>query len=80
MTEILVGDKPLKSYIFAALMHEEPRIKARGKHIKKAIDAALILERSFGYTITDWKLASEAMELPEGEKYVSAVDIHLRRR
>ena len=79
-SEILVGDKPLKSYVMAALLHEGAIIRARGRHIKKAIDAALILERAWGYAIEDVKLSSESVSIPDvGEKYVSSVDIVVRR-
>ena len=85
--EILVGKKPLMSYVLAVVTQfsdgaNEIIIKARGKTISKAVDVAQIVKNKFAKDaqIGPVKIGTEEVEAKEGGKInVSTIEIPITR-
>lgn len=77
--DIKVGSKPLMNYIFSIAKNPSVVIKARGENIKKAVNVALIAQRECEYTITSVEIYDSKFETEVGEKYISNIDITLKR-
>ena len=61
---------------------EEVRVRARGKHISKAVDAVEMLRRIFlkSVTVDDVSVGTETLQnYSGGESRVSTIDIRLMR-
>jgi len=83
---ILVGQKPTPNYVLAAVMQfsqgsNKVVLKARGRAISKAVDAAEIVKRFLQgqVKITDVKIDSEKLGEPGKERTVSTIEIVLER-
>ncbi len=86
--EILVGSKPVMSYVLAAITllnsgHNKIIIKARGAKISRAVDVALTLKNRF---IKDAKMSIEASTEqlpsktnPQQMRNVSVITISLEK-
>ncbi|HDI06711.1 MAG TPA: DNA-binding protein Alba [Candidatus Aenigmarchaeota archaeon] len=85
--EILVGKKPLMSYVLAVITQlsesdGEVVIKARGKTISKAVDIAQIVKNKFAKEakIGEVKIGTEELEAKEGGKInVSTIEIPVKK-
>jgi DNA-binding protein len=83
---VLVGQKPLMSYVLAIVTQlsnsGEVTIKARGKVISKAVDVCQISKNKFAkdVKIDDVKLGTDEVEAKEGGKInVSTIEIHMKK-
>lgn len=83
---VLVGQKPLMSYVLAIVTQlsnsGEVTIKARGKVISKAVDVCQIAKNKFAkdVKIDDVKLGTDEVEAREGGKInVSSIEIHMKK-
>lgn len=86
--EILVGNKPIMSYVLAALTHinngeTSVVIKARGAKISKAVDVSQILKSKF---LKDAKISVEigteqlpSKQNPQQTRNVSFISIKLEK-
>ncbi|MCK4258092.1 MAG: hypothetical protein KAX49_03890 [Halanaerobiales bacterium] len=78
--DVFIGKKNLDTYIRALEQENEVSVLARGVHIKKAVDVALISTRLGGYEITETLLYDEEMQSEENTNfYVSAIKITLNK-
>lgn len=85
--EILVGKKPLMSYVLAVVTQfsdgaTDIVIKARGKTISKAVDVAQIVKNKFAKDakIGPIKIDTEEVEAKEGGKInVSTIEIPIKK-
>ncbi|HEY9399056.1 MAG TPA: DNA-binding protein [Nitrososphaeraceae archaeon] len=85
--EILIGKKPLMTYVTAALVQlaNEPTvlIKARGRSITHAVDVAQIIVKrmnNIGYKIGPVKIGSEILQSEDGkERNVSTIEVQISR-
>ncbi|MFT4250622.1 MAG: DNA/RNA-binding protein AlbA [Candidatus Woesearchaeota archaeon] len=87
---IYVGEKPFMNYVAAIIMQfttqEQPtvRIKARGKHISRAVDVSEVAIKDFlegEANIQEMTSTSEQVRNREGKQVrVSTVDITLARQ
>lgn len=85
--EILIGKKPLMTYVTATLVQlaNEPRVlvKARGRSITRAVDVAQIIVKrmgNIGYKIGRVKIDSEILQSEDGkERNVSTIEIEISR-
>lgn len=83
--EILIGKKPLMTYVTATLVQlaNEPTvlIKARGKSITRAVDVAQIIVKrmhNMGYKIGYVKLGSQMIQSEDGkERNVSTIEVQI---
>ena len=71
--EILIGKKPLMTYVTATLVQlaNEPTVlvKARGKSITRAVDVAQIIVKrmdNMGYKIGHVKIGTQKMQSADG--------------
>jgi len=86
--EILVGKKPLMSYVLAAITQfssgkDEVRIKARGKAISRAVDISQIVINKFvkDAEVSEVKLGTDEVEGKDGNKMnVSTIEIVLKKK
>ncbi|RLE90765.1 MAG: DNA-binding protein Alba [Thermoprotei archaeon] len=83
---ILVGQKPTPNYVLAAVMQfsqgsDQVVLRARGRAISKAVDAAEIVRRFLEgkVEIADVKIGSEKVGEPGKERTVSTIEIVLKR-
>ena len=84
---ILVGQKPVANYVLAAVTQftmgsKRVILKARGRSISKAVDAAEIVRSRFlpnQVDITSVKIGSEKVGEPGKERVVSTIEIVLER-
>ncbi len=83
---VLVGQKPLMSYVLAIVTQlsnsGEVTVKARGKVISKAVDVCQIAKNKFAkdVKIDDVKLGTDEVEAKEGGKInVSTIEIHMKK-
>ncbi|MBN2095420.1 MAG: DNA-binding protein Alba [Candidatus Aenigmarchaeota archaeon] len=83
---VLVGQKPLMSYVLAIVTQlsnsGEVTIKARGKVISKAVDVAQIAKNKFAkdVKIGEIKIGTDEVEAKEGGKInVSTIEIPLKK-
>jgi len=84
---ILVGQKPVMNYVLAAVIQfnqgaQRVILKARGRSISKAVDAAEIVRSRFlpnQVDITSVKIGSEKVGEPGKERVVSTIEIVLER-
>jgi len=83
---ILVGQKPTPNYVLAAVMQfsqgsKRVILKARGRAISKAVDAAEIVKRFLEgkVQVTSVKIDSEKLGEPGKERTVSTIEIVLER-
>ena len=85
--EILIGKKPLMTYVTATLVQlaNEPTvlIKARGKSITRAVDVAQIIVKrmdNMGYKIGHVKIGSQMIQSEDGkERNVSTIEVQISR-
>lgn len=85
--EILVGKKPLMSYVLAVITQlseggSEVLIKARGKTISNAVDIAQIVKNKFAKDakIGQVKIGTEELDAKEGGKInVSTIEIPIKK-
>lgn len=85
--EILIGKKPLMTYVTAALVQlaNEPTvlIKARGRSITHAVDVAQIIVKrmnNIGYKIGPVKIGSQILQSEDGrERNVSTIEVQISR-
>ena len=85
--EILIGKKPLMTYVTATLVQlaNEPTvlIKARGKSITRAVDVAQIIVKrmeNMGYKIAHVKIGTQVIQSDDGrERNVSTIEVHISR-
>ncbi|MGE5822849.1 MAG: DNA-binding protein [Nitrososphaerota archaeon] len=83
--EILIGKKPLMTYVTATLVQlaNEPTvlIKARGKSITRAVDVAQIIVKrmdNMGYKIGHVKIGSQLIQSEDGkERNVSTIEVQI---
>jgi len=83
---ILVGQKPVANYVLAAVTQftlgsRKVILKARGRAISKAVDAAEVIKRFMGekVKISNVNISSEKVGEPGKERLVSAIEIVLER-
>ena len=84
---ILIGKKPLMTYVTATLVQlaSEPTVvvKARGKSIVRAVDVAQIIANrmdDMGYKIGPVKIGSQTMQSDDGRKRnVSTIEVQISR-
>lgn len=85
--EILIGKKPLMTYVTATLVQlaNEPTvvIKARGRSITRAVDVAQIIVKrmgNIGYKIGSVKIGSETIQSEDGKvRNVSTIEVQVSR-
>jgi archaea-specific DNA-binding protein len=85
--EILIGKKPLMTYVTATLVQlaNEPTvvIKARGRSITCAVDVAQIIVKrmgNIGYKIGTVKIGSENIQSEDGKvRSVSSIEVQVSR-
>jgi len=85
--EILVGKKPLMSYVLAVITQfsngaDKVVIKARGKTISKAVDVAQIVKNKFAKEaeIGPIKIGTEEVDAKEGGKInISTIEIPISK-
>ena len=84
---ILVGQKPVMNYVLAAVIQfnqgaQRVILKARGRSISKAVDAAEIVRRFMEgkVDITSVKIGSEKVGEPGKERVVSTIEIVLEKK
>ena len=84
---ILVGQKPVANYVLAAVTQftlgsKRVILKARGRSISKAVDAAEVVRRFMEgkVDITSVKISSEKVGEPGKERMVSAIEIVLEKK
>ena len=83
--EILIGKKPLMTYVTATLVQlaNEPTVlvKARGKSITRAVDVAQIIVKrmdNMGYKIDYVKIGSQMIQSEDGkERNVSTIEVQI---
>jgi len=83
--DILIGKKPLMTYVTATLVQlaNEPTvlIKARGKSITRAVDVAQIIVKrmdNMGYKIGHVKIGSQLIQSEDGkERNVSTIEVQI---
>ena len=83
--EILIGKKPLMTYVTATLVQlaNEPTVlvKARGKSITRAVDVAQIIVKrmdNMGYKIGHVKIGSQLIQSEDGkERNVSTIEVQI---
>ena len=83
--EILIGKKPLMTYVTATLVQlaNEPTVlvKARGKSITRAVDVAQIIVKrmdNMGYKIGYVKIGSQLIQSDDGkERNVSTIEVQI---
>ena len=86
-SEILVGKKPLMSYVLAVVTQfsdgaTDVVVKARGKTISKAVDVVQIVKNKFAKDakIGPVKIGTEEVEAKEGGKInVSTIEIPISK-
>jgi DNA-binding protein len=84
---IYVGTKPAMSYVMAVITHfnspevKEASLKARGRAITTAVDAAEIVRRKFLKELKADKITigTEELQREDGTKNVSTIEIILKR-
>ncbi len=82
---VYVGSKPLMNYVTAILTsfggnNEEVIIKARGRSISIAVDAAEVTRNRFMTNLTSTvTIGTEKMEGERGTRNVSTIEITLRK-
>jgi len=83
---VLVGGKRTMSYVLATVMHfqrgaDRVVIKARGRAISKAVDAALIVISKFlpDIKISTVNISSEKITVGDRERIISTIEITLER-
>ena len=85
--EILIGKKPLMTYVTATLVQlaNEPTVlvKARGRSITRAVDVAQIIVKrmgNIGYKIGRVKIDSQIIQSEDGkERNVSTIEIEISK-
>ena len=84
---ILIGKKPLMTYVTATLVQlaSEPTVivKARGKSIVRAVDVAQIIAKrmnNMGYKIGSVKIGTQIIQSDDGpERNVSTIEVQITR-
>jgi len=81
---VYVGNKPPMSYVIAVVTEFEQGaknvvLKARGKAISRAVDAAEIVKNKFlpDASVTNISIGTEEIESDEGKRNVSSIEITL---
>jgi DNA-binding protein len=85
---VLVGNKPTMNYVLATVIQfnqgaDKVVIKARGRSISKAVDAAEIVKTRFlanQVEITDVKIGTEKVGEGEQARNVSTIEITLEKK
>ncbi len=83
---VYVGNKPVMNYVLAVVKEfsngaAEVTLKARGKSISRAVDAAEVARNRFltEAKIKDIKIGTEKMPSERGESNVSIIEIVMSR-
>ena len=83
---VFVGSKPVMNYVLAVVKEfsngaSEVTIKARGKSISRAVDAAEVAKNRFltEAKVKDIKIGTEKMSSERGESNVSIIEIVMSR-
>ncbi len=83
---VFVGNKPVSSYVLAAVTQftsgsKRVVLKARGRAISRAVDAAELVRRFLGGKVSYGaiKIGSEKVGEPGKERTVSTIEIELVR-
>jgi len=81
---IFVGNKPVSSYVLAAVTQfssgsKRVVLKARGRAISRAVDAAELVKRFLGGNVSygNIKIGSEKVGEPGKERTVSTIEIEI---
>lgn len=81
METVLIGEKPIDRYLLSVLIlkekHKEITIKARGKHIPKAIRVADAAVKKAGLTIFNTQIGVDTDEI-NPERKTPYIEIILR--
>ncbi|KPV65287.1 MAG: DNA/RNA-binding protein Alba [Candidatus Bathyarchaeota archaeon BA1] len=84
---VFIGAKPVMNYVVACVTLfnvgvKEITMKARGRAIIRAIDAAELLKRAFikDLEIKTIEIGTEEVTRPEGKRNLSTIEITLRRK
>ena len=80
---VIVGNKPVMNYVVACMTlfnagTPQVRLKARGRHISKAVDSVMMLRRVFlkDLVIEKVGIGTDTHETPEGkEASVSTIEV-----
>jgi len=79
---VYIGNKPVMNYVLAVVTQfnngaSEVTIKARGKAISRAVDAAEVSRNRFleGAKVKDIKIGTEKIATDRGESNVSTIEI-----
>jgi DNA-binding protein len=84
---ILIGKKPLMTYVTATLVQLASErtviIKARGKSIVRAVDVAQIIANrmdDMGYKVGSVKIGSQTMQSDDGRsRNISTIEVQISR-
>jgi len=84
---VIVGSKPIMNYVVACLTlfndgARDVLIRARGRHIAKAVDSVELLRRIFlkDANIEDIEIGTDVLTRDDGEKAnVSTIEIRLEK-
>lgn len=84
---VYIGNKPVMNYVLAIVTQfnggsRDVAIKARGKAISRAVDAAEVVRKKFltDVEVDDIQIGTEEIEDDEGEKTsISSIEIYLTR-
>jgi len=78
--EVKVGVKDILAYVYAVLRSPKCTLKARGTHVKKAIDVGLICERDYGYHIDKVRIYDSTFETEDGKiRHISNIDVSMNK-
>jgi len=85
---VLVGNKPTMNYVLATVIQfnqgaDKVTIKARGRAISKAVDAAQIVQLRFlqgQVEVKDIKIGTDRVGEPGQERNVSTIEIVLAKK
>jgi DNA-binding protein len=83
---VFIGVKPVMNYVLAVITQfnegfNEVVLKARGKAISRAVDAAEIVRNRFlqGVSVGNINISTEKMQGERGETNVSTIEITLKK-
>jgi len=83
---VFIGVKPVMNYVLAVITQfnegfNEVVLKARGKAISRAVDAAEIVRNRFlqGVNVANISISTEQMQGERGETNVSTIEITLKK-
>jgi len=81
-TLVIIGNKPIMNYVVACLTlfnegADRVKIRARGKHINKAVDTVELLRRVFlpKLRVVEIDTGTDVLALEDKKAYVSTIEI-----